>query len=810
MRCFLRETWELWYWAMFCPSRLQQRMNAWAPVPAQDEQRPDTLFSDILLLRANPRFISQYLLLILGFSLPLLGLISASGQAFDWLLLPSVLLITYGIGVWFLPMSLHVPLLFSLTYSQKPELYAQVVESWLSLSGILPPLSKLAEGLAIGTVVLMATLLFVRGCLQQNHLFLARKTLFLGGTFSVLLGSWFATQNWLPAILLTSLTGIFLYFYQNQISSNEDADGVAVIVAVVAAFGMAVVVAFGVADGVVGGVADEVERIMEIVVANGVMNGVADEVADGLVGDVARVVVGGVAGGMAGGVAFIVAVVVASSLVHGVVGSVTVIVTAIVATVVVAGSVAGGVADGLATSATLPLPWFVLICGLVAVSLASAQQKWLGFITALVLVALGVENLGLKSLLAIPVTFLGYNRLLPDWLVWLPLSLLPSLPWINRFDFKPLQFLELLPPHKSELLWLPLPNHDRILADAFRINPSAALSTFQQMQASSLPSFNITLKQARPQIVADQLAAVNTIPELLLTATREHPLLPLLAPTFYQSETELEEQTGSWPLPEIDTELSTLLPRLQGFAKDIDAALKAGNAALRERGLERILHNLGMLQAQLPGLGLSPRTVKRWRPVLERWQRVVQLELEHQQAESQGELINPFQYGTPLRQDRTHLFKGRQAFADEIVRLILDRNRPTLVLHGPRRCGKSSFLLNLSRLLPSDVLPVYLDMQSAAITTDEAALCQGLVRAIRRDSHSQGVELPTIPNRQAFLDRPYIVLEDWLKQALPKLGDRRLLLNLDEFEKIGSAIRDGKISKALLNELRHLIQPMII
>ncbi len=30
MNRFLRETWELWYWAMFCPSKLQQRMNDWA------------------------------------------------------------------------------------------------------------------------------------------------------------------------------------------------------------------------------------------------------------------------------------------------------------------------------------------------------------------------------------------------------------------------------------------------------------------------------------------------------------------------------------------------------------------------------------------------------------------------------------------------------------------------------------------------------------------------------------------------------------------------------------------------------------
>jgi hypothetical protein len=39
---------------------------------------------------------------------------------------------------------------------------------------------------------------------------------------------------------------------------------------------------------------------------------------------------------------------------------------------------------------------------------------------------------------------------------------------------------------------------------------------------------------------------------------------------------------------------------------------------------------------------------------------------------------------------------------------------------------------------------------------------------------------PPIPSRQDFAIQPYPTLEDWLDLALPKLGERRLLLNLDE------------------------------
>jgi hypothetical protein len=38
------------------------------------------------------------------------------------------------------------------------------------------------------------------------------------------------------------------------------------------------------------------------------------------------------------------------------------------------------------------------------------------------------------------------------------------------------------------------------------------------------------------------------------------------------------------------------------------------------------------------------------------------------------------------------------------------------------------------------------------------------------------------------------------------LGERRLLLNLDEFEKIGSAIKDGRMSERLFDQLRSMIQ----
>ncbi|MDB9327612.1 hypothetical protein PN435_15835, partial [Nodularia spumigena CS-590/02] len=419
------------------------------------------------------------------------------------------------------------------------------------------------------------------------------------------------------------------------------------------------------------------------------------------------------------------------------------------------------------------------------------------------LIALSVENLGWLSALVIPVTLVSYYRV-PDYLLFVLFSYLISI--INRFRPQSLQLIRSLPPYPSELLWLPLPNHNQLFIATFRNNSQQGLNIFQYTQTFALPGFQITLQNALPQIIADQLQEIKSIPELIFTTNSDHPIFPFLISPFYHLDDDSDTPTPDTPLPKVKPELSILLPRLQTIVRDIQSALENKNIALRERGLERINDNLAQLKLQLPSLGLKNEALKRWTPVLESWQRVIELEKNQQRQLSQGELINPFQYGNPVRLNQKDLFKGRQQFADEIVRRILERDRPTLVLHGPRRCGKTSFLYNLPRLLPSDILPVFVDMQSSAITNKESDFCFGLVRAIHKDCKSQGVKLPSVPKRTEFQDSPYTTLEDWLDEALDEIGERRILLNLDEFEKIGTAIEKGQITLRLFDQLRHLIQ----
>ncbi|MEH2167904.1 MAG: AAA family ATPase [Nostoc sp.] len=777
---FLRETWELFYWSLYCPSKLQQRMNKWTTYRETKKDGQGLLDTSAMsILMSNSRFIAQYFLFATCLSLSLLPLLINNNQTLNnWLLLPLSIAGSFGLSFWLLPAGIGwcLPILIALIYWYQPTIYAETVERTVAIvstftSSILTPL------------ITWGSLLF------KIHFGFAIQKVF-GRTLAINL----------PLIIYF----IYLLFLFNLFG---------------VVFRIVIGVGLGVGLGAIfGGLLSVFYAIVVSLptgIVGGVIGGAIDKMTGGIVGGT---VLGGIVGVVAGGALILVlnngsnnddqSNSAKESSNQGSGWPVSFLTGRMIGSGIAAGlgtsTIAGIVGGVMASIISLPLPIFLIACGLIAFCLASIRYKWLGVIVAGVLVIFGFQSFGIQAFLVIPVTLGTYYRLLPDYFVLALISLICSNRFFKLLRLNLLNWLKSLPPYTTELLWLPLPNHAYLLANAFRVHAAVGLDIFQQLQALSIPGAKLTVQKALPKIVADQLAVVNDIPELVATANLEHPLLPLLIPSFYQPEPDVDQlpQQNSSLIPE----LSVLFPRLQQTANDVQAASTAGSAALRERGLERILNELTRLQVQLPGLGFKLGTIKRWQPVIERWQCILQLEIEQQQRLSQGELLNPFQFGNPLRTERSHLFKGRRAFVDHVYRLVLDRNRPTLVLHGPRRCGKTSFLLNLPRLLPSDLLPVYLDLQRAGISNSDGDFCYGLVQAIHRDTRSQGLRLPAIPKRLDFYQNPYPTLEDWLDEALSDIGDRRLLLNLDEFEKIGTAIEQGRISLRLFDELRSLIQ----
>ncbi len=102
VKTFLVETWELFYWSLWCPSKLQKRMNQ---ICGEDTQAYGL---HILLPNSTDafRFASQYLLINLILFIPTFIIHTRFPAPINWLFSVGAIMTSYGIGVWFSSMGL--------------------------------------------------------------------------------------------------------------------------------------------------------------------------------------------------------------------------------------------------------------------------------------------------------------------------------------------------------------------------------------------------------------------------------------------------------------------------------------------------------------------------------------------------------------------------------------------------------------------------------------------------------------------------------------------------------------------------------
>ncbi|MCB0162694.1 MAG: tetratricopeptide repeat protein [Anaerolineae bacterium] len=133
---------------------------------------------------------------------------------------------------------------------------------------------------------------------------------------------------------------------------------------------------------------------------------------------------------------------------------------------------------------------------------------------------------------------------------------------------------------------------------------------------------------------------------------------------------------------------------------------------------------------------------------------------------------NPYFAGPPATQPDT--FFGREDDLRFIDDSLSSARHNLLVFYGQRRIGKTSILHQISRRNHPDYEAVFFDLQSG-MTNSATDLLYGLARAI-----AGHLKLPK-PNRPDF-EEPEAFRADFLPQVTRQLGDKRLLLLLDEFD----------------------------
>ncbi|MEM7114839.1 MAG: AAA family ATPase [Chloroflexota bacterium] len=266
--------------------------------------------------------------------------------------------------------------------------------------------------------------------------------------------------------------------------------------------------------------------------------------------------------------------------------------------------------------------------------------------------------------------------------------------------------------------------------------------------------------------------------------------------------------------PDLKDTAAPLLRSFHRLSQDIAAATQQESAFNQRLALRAVEERLDSLLRELTRS--SEPHAQRFHPIAQQWQQLVAQATADLAAEAElrQEIDSPYIIGVPLT-EKQEIFVGRTDISTRIEQLLLDRRRPPLLLYGQRRVGKTSLLNNLGRLLPSTIVPLFVDLQGpASRAKDAAGFFYNLARAMRQSAQRQRqLRLPELSREQLAPD-PFTVFDEWLDSVEMILGRQTALLMLDEFEVLERVFAKSDIGnakptleeEAILGTLRHLIQ----
>jgi len=496
--------------------------------------------------------------------------------------------------------------------------------------------------------------------------------------------------------------------------------------------------------------------------------GVALSVAGGLALSVVFGMAGGVALSVAGGVAFGMAVGVARSVAIGVMAIVAYGVTASVVVGVVFG-VAFGVARGVARGVAFGLAFGVVVGVVVGVAFGVVVGVAFGLVV-------GVAD-GVVVGAAFGVAFIvGYFRLFL-YIAELPWSfMLSRLAYVGE---NALGLFRISSVKWDELIWLPLIGTDQHLIAISQENREAGKEEIAFVSRSFRQSW--AARNALVELTARDLEGANTLEG---TATIADKL--------------------AWLPPELPGELEAVLPPVRQVAQRVQAALESDTLYNRREQLQRAREEILAVRQSL-SLGRAARIASRFGPILAKWQTMLERAVAALAAE-EG-IPNVYVAGGALA-TASKVFKGRRDLFLALERELTGpaEQRPTLLLFGPRRSGKTSVLRQLPVRLGPDFIPVEIDLQSGVTAEEASGLLHYLARQITENAllHRR-IRLPTL-KREALVKDPYMTFLDWLREAEKTVGQRLILLNLDEYERLQEMLEAGRLDQRIFHLLRGLIQ----
>jgi ABC-type branched-subunit amino acid transport system substrate-binding protein len=144
---------------------------------------------------------------------------------------------------------------------------------------------------------------------------------------------------------------------------------------------------------------------------------------------------------------------------------------------------------------------------------------------------------------------------------------------------------------------------------------------------------------------------------------------------------------------------------------------------------------------------------------------------------------NPYIIGRPI--DEREFLVGRESLF-RFIEHNLRCGEQLILLHGQRRIGKSSLIRNVPKIVGLAgfvFVPFDLEYHSQEpLSSILAALSQEIVEHLEQ----LGVERIKPPELQELESEPYIFYSKFLPQVYQELGDKNLVLLLDEFDALNS------------------------
>ena len=251
------------------------------------------------------------------------------------------------------------------------------------------------------------------------------------------------------------------------------------------------------------------------------------------------------------------------------------------------------------------------------------------------------------------------------------------------------------------------------------------------------------------------------------------------------------------PSPILPIELQTALLTLRQVAERVQSASESNTDLNRADQLERAYKEVGALRRSF----IFPQVLQVWQNVLTQELAVVNKRI--------GETFIPQVYisCTPIA-DNSRMFKGRRDLFVMLENELTMRHEthPTLLLFGARRSGKTSVLRQLPSRLGPDYIPIEIDLLSAVTSESINGMLGSIANQIADKALlTRRLKIARL-DPKSFAADPYITFNEWLNAVEKTIGEKLILLNLDEYERLEEMIRDGRLDKRVFNWLRSLIQ----